>query len=53
MVIWMLQHRLLTQLHTYVYLIPPEHSMKNGEYVESSVIPGKTTESCELGSSCK
>ncbi|XP_015920360.1 GATOR1 complex protein NPRL3 [Parasteatoda tepidariorum] len=26
MVIWMLQHRLLIQLHTYVYLIPSERS---------------------------
>lgn len=33
MVIWMLQHRLLTQLHTYVYLIPSEHftSLENEE----------------------
>lgn len=52
MVIWMLQHRLLTQLHTYVYLIPLEHSaIPNEEYTEGSVMPGNTTESYKLGSS--
>ena len=26
MVVWMLQHRLLIQLHTYVFLVPCKHS---------------------------
>ncbi|GFV12196.1 GATOR complex protein NPRL3 [Trichonephila clavipes] len=56
MVIWLLQHRLLTQLHTYVYLIPPERassSVQNGELIEDTSRTIKTLESSDLSSSCK
>ncbi|KAG8196184.1 hypothetical protein JTE90_007912 [Oedothorax gibbosus] len=49
MVMWMLRHRLLTQLHTYVYLIPPERtSSSNCEDIAQATI---TMESLELSSS--
>ncbi|CAL1294173.1 unnamed protein product [Larinioides sclopetarius] len=54
MVIWMLQHRLLTQLHTYVYLIPSERassSIQNGELIEDTMRTAKTLESSDLSSS--
>ncbi|XP_055952806.1 GATOR complex protein NPRL3-like isoform X1 [Argiope bruennichi] len=54
MVIWMLQHRLLTQLHTYVYLIPSERassSIQNGELIEDTTRTAKTLESSDLSSS--
>ncbi|GFS38048.1 GATOR complex protein NPRL3 [Trichonephila inaurata madagascariensis] len=54
MVIWLLQHRLLTQLHTYVYLIPPERassSVQNGELIEDTSRTIKTLESSDLSSS--
>ncbi|KAF8769929.1 GATOR complex protein NPRL3 like protein [Argiope bruennichi] len=54
MVIWMLQHRLLTQLHTYVYLIPSERassSIQNGELIEDTTRTAKTLESSDLNQS--
>ncbi|XP_035227467.1 GATOR complex protein NPRL3-like isoform X3 [Stegodyphus dumicola] len=54
MIIWMLQHRLLTQLHTYVYLMPPERSsssLRNEEFPEDSIQTRKTVGSSEMGSS--
>ncbi|GIX76190.1 GATOR complex protein NPRL3 [Caerostris extrusa] len=48
------QHRLLTQLHTYVYLIPPERassSLQNGELIEDTTRTIKTLESSDLSSS--
>ncbi|GFQ68139.1 GATOR complex protein NPRL3 [Trichonephila clavata] len=54
MVIWLLQHRLLTQLHTYVYLMPPERassSVQNGELIEDTSRTIKTVESSDLSSS--
>ncbi|XP_054719235.1 GATOR complex protein NPRL3-like [Uloborus diversus] len=52
MVIWMLQHRLLTQLHTYVYLIPSDRtSVQHAEYSSGQNRTQKSEQSVEFGSS--
>jgi nitrogen permease regulator 3-like protein len=35
MIVWMLQHRLLLQLHTYIHLIPPTGECAKGEEEEA------------------